>query len=116
MTLRQLAIEVYKSVTKNNPQYLNELFLSKKCTYNPRNVSIIERPKVNTTRFGLKSFKGYGFKIWNLLRNSSKKRHISWLNSEMSLNHGMALIVIAQYAIVTPDMSISPKKNSDLFC
>ena len=28
MTLRQLAIEVYKSITKINPEYFNELFLS----------------------------------------------------------------------------------------
>ena len=73
MTLRQLAIEVYKSVTKINPEYLNELFLPKQCTYNLRNVSVLERPKVNTTLFGLKSFKSYGSKIWNLLPNSYKK-------------------------------------------
>ena len=70
MTLRQWAIEVYKSATKINPEYLNELFLSKQCTYNLRNVSVLERPKVNTTQFGLKSFKSYGYKIWNPLPNS----------------------------------------------
>ena len=70
MTLRQLAREVYKSVTKINREYLNELFLSKQCTYNLRNVSVLERPKVNTTQFGLKYFKSYGSKIWNLLPNS----------------------------------------------
>ena len=73
MTLRQLVIEIYKSVTKINPEYLNELSLSKQCTYNLRNVSVLERPKVNTTQFGLKSFKSYGSKIWNLLPNSPKK-------------------------------------------
>ena len=80
MPLQQLAIEVYKSVTKINPEYLNELFLSKQCTYKLRNVSVLERPKVNTTQFGLKSFKSYGSKIWNLLPNSHKKRHIcGWI-------------------------------------
>ena len=73
MTLQQLAIEVYKSVTKINPEYLNELLLPKQCTYNLRNVSVLERPKVNATQFGLKSFKSYGPKIWNLLPNSYKK-------------------------------------------
>ena len=73
MTLRQLAIEMCKSVTKINPEYLNELFLLKQCTYNLRKVSVLERPKVNTTQFGLKSFKSYGSKIWNLLPNSYKK-------------------------------------------
>ena len=79
MTLRQLAIEVYKSVTKINPEYLNELFLSKQCTYNLRNVSVLDRPKVNTTQFGLKSFKSYGSKLWNLLPNSYKKTYF-WVN------------------------------------
>ena len=73
MTLRQLTIEVYTSVAKIDLEYLNELFLSKQCTYNLRNVSVLERPKVNTTQFGLKSFKSYGSKIWNLLPNSFKK-------------------------------------------
>ena len=81
MTLRQLAIEVYKSVTKINPEYLNELFLPKQCTYNLRNVSVLERPKVNTTQFGLKSFKSFGSKIWNLLPNSYKKTYL-WVNSK----------------------------------
>ena len=73
MTLRQLAVEVYESVTKIIPEYLKELFLSMQCTYNLKNVSVLERPKVNTTQFGLKSFKSYGSKIWNLLPNSYKK-------------------------------------------
>ena len=38
MALRQLAIEVYKSVTKINPEFLNELFLLKQCIYDLRNV------------------------------------------------------------------------------
>ena len=79
MTLRQLAIKVDKSVTKINPDYLNESFLSKKCTYNLRNVFVLERSKVKTTQFGLISVRSYGPNISNLLPNSFKKTYL-WVN------------------------------------
>ena len=72
MTLRLLAIEVFKCVNKLNPEYLNEMFTMKKCPYNFRDTSILERSKSNTTRYGLKSFRNYGAKIWNLLPNNCK--------------------------------------------
>ena len=109
VTLRQLAIEVYKSVTKINPEYLNELFLPKQCTYNLRNVSVLERPKVNTIQFGLKSFKIMALKYGIYFPIPIKKTYL-WVILKMSLNHGMAPIVSAQYAIFTPKMSISSKK------
>ena len=57
-------------VNKLNPEYLNEMFTTKKCQYNLRDTSILERFKSNTTRYGLKSFRNYGAKIWNLLPNN----------------------------------------------
>ena len=72
MTLRLLAIEVFKCVNELNPKYMNEMFTIKKCPYNFRNTSILERSKSNTTRYGLKSFRNYGAKIWNLLPNNCK--------------------------------------------
>ena len=72
MTLRLSAIEVFKCVNKLNPEYLNEMFTIKKCPYNFRDTSILERFKSNTTRYGLKSFRNYGAKIWNLLPNNCK--------------------------------------------
>ena len=72
MTLRLLAIEVYKCVNNLNPKYLNEMFTKKKCSYDFRDNSILERPKSNTTKYGLKSFRNYGAKIWNLLPNNYK--------------------------------------------
>ena len=67
MTLRCMAIEVYKCVNNMNPQYLNEMFTLKKCTYDLRDNSLLERPAARLTKYGLKSFKSYGAKIWNLL-------------------------------------------------
>ena len=65
-------IEVYKCVTKINPAYLNEVFNAKKCPCDLRDDFIVERPRVNSVNFGLKSFKSYGAKIWNALHKSYK--------------------------------------------
>ena len=72
LLLRNLAIEVYKCVTKINPAYLNEMFNVKKCPYDLCDDFIVERPRVNSVNFGLKSFKSYGAKIWNALPRSYK--------------------------------------------
>ena len=72
MALRYLAIEVYKCVNGLNPKYLNDLFTVRKCKYDLRDDSLINRNKVSTTNHGLKSFKDYGAKIWNLLPESCK--------------------------------------------
>ena len=62
MALRYLAIEVYKCINGINPKYLNDRFTIKERKYELRNVSIIDRDKVQTTNHGLKSFKNYDAK------------------------------------------------------
>ena len=71
-TLCLLPIEVYKCVNDLNPKYLNDMFTIKNCPYDFRDNSILERPKSNTTKYGLKSFRNYGTTIWNLLPNNYK--------------------------------------------
>ena len=73
MTFRLLAIEVYKCVKKFNPEYFNDIFILKESPYGIRDDSILVRPKVNTTNYGLKSFRNYGSKIWNILSPPLKK-------------------------------------------
>ena len=58
ITLRFLAIETYKCINGLNSKYLNDLFIVKKCKYNLRDDSVINRSNVQTTNYGLKSFKG----------------------------------------------------------
>ena len=72
MALRFLAIEVYKCINGLNPKYLNDIFIVKKCKYNLRDDSVINRNKVQTTNYGLKSSKDYGAKIWNVLPDCCK--------------------------------------------
>ena len=72
MALRFLAIEVYKCINGLNPKYLNDLSIVKKCKYNLRDDSVINRNKVQTINYGLKSFQDYGAKIWNVLPDCCK--------------------------------------------
>ena len=74
MLLRYLAIEVFKCINEINPAYLNAMFTRKECPYALRDSSILMRPKVNLTQYGLKSFRSYGAKIWNHLPVSYKAR------------------------------------------
>ena len=55
--LRSLAIEVLKCVNGLNPDYLNKIIHG--------DTSILSKPKVNYTHYGLKNFSSYGDKMWN---------------------------------------------------
>ena len=72
VALRFLAIGVYKCINGLNPKYLNDLFIVEKCKYDLRDDSVINRNIAQTTNYGLKSFKDYGAKIWNLLSDCCK--------------------------------------------
>ena len=79
MVLRYLTIEIFKCIKGIDPAYLNAMFTRKECPYALRDSSILVRPKVKLTQYGLKSFKSYGAKIWNILPTSYK--------ADISLKH-----------------------------
>ena len=72
MTLRYMAMEVYKCVKNSNPQYLNEMYTLKKCRYDLGDDSLLERRAAGLANYGLKSFKSYYGNIWNLLQATYK--------------------------------------------
>ena len=63
--LRLLAIEVFKSVKKLNPDYINDMFNLKNVDYDLRDSSRLSQPKFQSVKFGYKSFSYYGSKLWN---------------------------------------------------
>ena len=65
--LSHLAIEMYKCVHGLNPPYLNELFVSRITRYNLRDSNRLQQPECQTVRYGFKSFRYYGSKLWNSL-------------------------------------------------
>ena len=72
LRIRYLAIEMYKCVHGLNPPYLNELFVSKYTHYNLRDSNRLQQPEFQTVRYGFKSFRYYGSKLWSSLPTDIK--------------------------------------------
>ena len=68
--IRCLGIEVYKCFNGLNPDYLNYLFKQPCQKYEDSHR--LEQPKFNTFTYGLRSFRYYGLKLWNVLPFSVK--------------------------------------------
>ena len=67
--LRNLCKEIFKSLNNLNPVFLKEIFYFKESNRPVRekyklNLQI---PKINQVRFGTKSLRGFGPKIWNIV-------------------------------------------------
>ena len=78
--LKMLATEVYKSVHKLNPPYIQDIYKTKTTVTN-RRLRIqnnLHMPRVNSTTYGLNSLAYQGAKIWNGLTQD--------LQSAISLN------------------------------
>ena len=68
-TLRNLCVEIYKTINKLNPEFMNNIFKVKE---NKRLVREqyklnLETPEWNQVTFGEKSLEVYGPKVWNSL-------------------------------------------------
>ena len=72
--LRNLCVEIYKTIKKLNPEFMNDIF---KVRENKRVVREqyklnLETPEWNQVTFGAKSLKVYGSKVWNSLPSHIK--------------------------------------------
>ena len=65
--IRLLAIEMFKCMNGLNPLYIKDMFSGKDSSYNLRDNRRLMQPKSNTKRYGYKSFKYLGSKVWNCL-------------------------------------------------
>ena len=63
---------MFKCVHGLNPQYLNELFINEDTPYNLRYSNRLQQPEYKTVRYGFKSFRYYGSKLWNALPTEVK--------------------------------------------
>ena len=66
-SLKKMVIEIFKIVNEFAPSYLSTIFEMSQSPYDMRDKSRLVQPKVNSTSYGLESFKYYGSHIWNLL-------------------------------------------------
>ena len=60
----------YRALNGNTPVYIKNLLNVKDITYNLRGQHLVNVPRVNTTTYGLHSFRYFASKLWNSLPNS----------------------------------------------
>ena len=94
--LRSIAIEVFKCVKKMSPSYLHDMYQSKSIKYEMRDSERLELPYFNTYKFGFRSLKYFGAKLWNSLPiemktcvtlSEFKKLIKSWNGFTCNCNH-----------------------------
>ena len=72
--LRNLCVEIYKTINKLNPEFMNNIFKAKenKRVVREQYKLNLETPEWNQVTFGAKSLKFYGSKVWNNLPSHIK--------------------------------------------
>ena len=70
--LRTLMTEIYKTLRKENPQLMWDLFSIKSVSYDLRNKLLLNLPKTQTSTFGTNSLIFNGSLAWNTLPNYIK--------------------------------------------
>ena len=67
--MKLMATEVFKILNTISPTYIQDLVKEKISNYNFRNKKQVEIPKVNSKRYGMKSFRFEAAQVWNSLPN-----------------------------------------------
>ena len=70
--LRTLCIEIYKTVSKLNPPFMQDSFQLKQKTKSARNPNELIHHRPNQVTFGSKSLLSLGPQIWNALPKEIK--------------------------------------------
>ena len=132
-TLRNLCVEIFKTINKLNPEFMNNIFKVKE---NKRLVREqyklnLETPEWNQVTFGAKSLKVYGSKVWNSLpfhiKTSENLVQFKSLMKKMATHvvaslHKISdsLVLFFYYGFYKPlDISFHTKilhSGKDLFC
>ena len=72
LSVRILALEVYKTLNNLNPVFMKDYFVPKTTGHNLRLKNPLDIPKARTTNNGIRSLSLQGPKIWNSLPESIK--------------------------------------------
>ena len=70
--LRYLCIEIFKTINKLNPSFMQEIFNVKSSNYSLREINNLEHYRPNQITFGSNSLRTLGPQIWNGLPNDMK--------------------------------------------
>ena len=94
--LRNLALEIFKTINDLNPSFIKSIFSAKLNARVRPNDILVKAPKPAT--FGDKSLPRLGPKIWNTLPQNIKAEN-SMLNLRNILQHGLGLNANVRYAV-----------------
>ena len=74
LRLRNLCIEIFKSLTKISPTYMNKIFIPESRTRPVRkqHINNLKTVNVKTSTFGTNSIRSLGPKVWNKLPSHMK--------------------------------------------
>ena len=67
--MKLMASEVFKILHNLSPSYIQDLVKEKVSLYDFRNKKQVEIPRVNSKRYGMKSFRFEAAQVWNSLAN-----------------------------------------------
>ena len=70
--MRYLCVEIYKTLNDLSPNYMKDIFQVQQSAYSSRRPHNILVPRVNQTKFGTRSIRCEGARIWNHLPDSIK--------------------------------------------
>ena len=70
--LRALCVEIYKTISKSNPPFKQDIFKLKQTTRSARNPNELIHHRPNQVTFGSKSLLSQGPQIWNALPKEIK--------------------------------------------
>ena len=70
--MQNLCIEIYKTLSNLNPEYMQELFERNSSSYDTRRPNDLKVPRINQTTFGSRSIKFEGARLWNHLPEKIK--------------------------------------------
>ena len=91
-----MAIETFKIVYGQSPQYLQDFISIKDTSYNFRYTKLLEKPRTKSARYGTNSFRFQAANLWNSLPEDARKI-TSLIILDSSLSPGMAQFVNVPY-------------------
>ena len=90
--MKLMAMEVFKIVNNIAPSYLHDLISLKPSTYVFRSEKQAQLPRVNSNRYGLRSFRYEAVRIWNSLPNEFRRDVPVGVPLDLSTPTGMSCI------------------------
>ena len=93
--LQKLMLEVYNSLTQQNPSFLWDMFHEKDNKYNLRSKNLLMLPPTKTTTYGNDSLSFRGSILWNSLM--TRRLPPPSVPSNHALKNGMERIVAVKY-------------------